>query len=131
MAIAASRSWTEALRRLGIRPAGGNHATLQKYASLWSIPTDHFDPDAARTAALRQRPVRPLGVPRPEARRVERPPYDQLMAEIEAAGYSAVGRRYGVSDNAVRKWVRQYRRQGPDEGAAGHGEGSPEPEIAA
>ncbi len=26
-------------------------------------------------------------------------------------GYSAVGRKYGVSDNAVRKWVRWYERQ--------------------
>jgi transposase-like protein len=23
-------------------------------------------------------------------------------------GYAAVGRKYGVSDNAVRKWVRWY-----------------------
>src|SRR6202008_1950510 len=41
-------------------------------------------------------------------RRVERPPYDALVAEIAATSYSAVGRRYGVSDNAIRKWVRQY-----------------------
>jgi transposase-like protein len=26
-------------------------------------------------------------------------------------GYSAVGRRYGVSDNAIRKWLRQYERE--------------------
>jgi transposase-like protein len=26
-------------------------------------------------------------------------------------GWSAVGRRYGVSDNAVRKWVAQYERE--------------------
>lgn len=51
------------------------------------------------------------GVTLPGARRVERPPYEQLIAEIEALGYSAVGRRYGVSDNAIRKWVRQYERQ--------------------
>jgi transposase-like protein len=30
------------------------------------------------------------------------------MAELAASNYSAVGRRYGVSDNAVRKWVRWY-----------------------
>jgi ribosomal protein S27AE len=48
---------------------------------------------------------------RPQTRRVERPPYEQLLAEIEATSWSAVGRRYGVSDNAVRKWVRQYERE--------------------
>jgi hypothetical protein len=44
-------------------------------------------------------------------RRVERPPYEQLLAEIAADGWSATGRRYGVSDNAVRKWVRQYESE--------------------
>lgn len=44
-------------------------------------------------------------------RRAERPPYAQLMAEIEATSYCAVGRKYGVSDNAVRKWVRHYKRE--------------------
>ena len=51
------------------------------------------------------------GVPNPQRRRVERPPHDQLLREIEASSWSAVGRRYGVSDNAVRKWVRQYERE--------------------
>jgi HNH endonuclease len=51
----------------------------------------------------------------PLVRRTERPPYEQLMAEIEATSYLAVGRKYGVSDNAIRKWVRVYEteRAGP------------------
>jgi transposase-like protein len=53
----------------------------------------------------------PNGGPRPHARKVARPPYAQLMREVHALGWSAVGRRYGVSDNAVRKWVRQYERE--------------------
>ena len=55
--------------------------------------------------------------PHPERRKVERPPYDQLMAELEASNYSAVGRKYGVSDNAVRKWVRWYEQERLDEAA--------------
>jgi HNH endonuclease len=49
--------------------------------------------------------------PRPDLRRVDRPPYDKLMAELAASSYLAVGRRYGVSDNAIRKWVRAYERE--------------------
>lgn len=30
---------------------------------------------------------------------------------MRVASYLAVGRKYGVSDNAVRKWVRFYERQ--------------------
>jgi hypothetical protein len=54
--------------------------------------------------------------PRPETRKVERPPYSVLIEETRTLGFSAVGRKYGVSDNAVRKWIRWYeaRRDSPD-----------------
>jgi hypothetical protein len=232
-ALAASRTWAEALRGLGYCPTGGNWRTLKKYAARWQISTEHFDPLAASLSGL-NRGKRPLaevlvehstynrshlkarlydeglkdpvceqcgqgeiwhgrqmsmildhvngvrddhrlenlqivcpncaatlnthcgranagppplrhclrcgemfraksgrqrycsrycgqrgipaedplrGIPQPERRKVERPPYEQLLEEIEGTSYLAVGRRYGVSDNAVRKWVRWYERQ--------------------
>lgn len=226
-AVAASHSYSEALRRLGLRPAGGNRTTLKKYVALWGISVEHFDPHVAQRAQLGAtnvaRPLRdilvesssysrghlkerlyregvkeracelcgqgemwrgrrmalildhingvandhrlenlrivcpncaatldthcgrqnrqrrvcahcgeeywpshrrqrfcsrrcsrrapPNGGPRPHTRKVPRPPYPQLLREVRALGWSAVGRRYGVSDNAVRKWVRQYERE--------------------
>jgi hypothetical protein len=60
--------------------------------------------------------------PKPHLRKVERPPYEQLLEEIARFGYSATGRRYGVSDNAIRKWVRWYEQEragrGSDESRA-------------
>jgi hypothetical protein len=223
--VAASRSHSEAMLRLGVRPAGGNHATLKKYLALRGIPTDHFDWGGARPptreaipledvlvegsnyqrkrlkvrlvqAGLKQlrcelcgqgemwrgarmalvldhvngvwndnrlanlrmlcpncnatldthcgrknrREVldracercgesfapkhakqrfcsRACGV-RHNARalrRVARPPYEQLTTEIAATSYSAVGRKYGVSDKAIRKWVRAYEREHADQ----------------
>jgi hypothetical protein len=47
----------------------------------------------------------------PSMRRVERPPYEQLVREISETSVVAVGRKYGVSDNAIRKWLRQYERE--------------------
>jgi len=35
-----------------------------------------------------------------------RPSKEQLLREIEETSYCAVGRKYGVSGNAVRKWVK-------------------------
>lgn len=34
-----------------------------------------------------------------------------MLAEIAALGYTGVGRKYGVSDNAVRKWRRAYEAE--------------------
>jgi hypothetical protein len=49
--------------------------------------------------------------PCPDRRKVERPSYEQLMADVESMSLLAVGRKYGVSDNAVRKWIRWYEYQ--------------------
>jgi hypothetical protein len=227
-AIAGSISYTEALRRLGMRPAGGNHATLKRYArEVWGISTDHFDSAGARVRAFRERKPRPLheilvrsstysrghlkrrlyaeglkrpicelcgqgeewrgrrmslildhvngvgddhrlenlrivcpncaatlethcgrnrpvapshcercqaafrpragqqrycsrrcgaggtarGRPRPELRKVTRPSHAQLRHDIATLSMAAIGRKYGVSDNAVRKWLRAYERE--------------------
>jgi hypothetical protein len=225
--MARARSWAETLRILEYRSAGGNWKTLQKYAALWEIPTDHFDAHAASLAGLRRSAFRSIpleevlvegsaynrhnlkqrllaeglkapccelcgqgemwrgrrlalildhvnGVPddhrlenlrivcpncagtlpthcgrknkrpprtcalcgssfeakrreqrycsrecgqrvawvnRKGRRKVARPSYEQLLTEIETTSYRAVGRRYGVTDNTIRKWVRQYRRE--------------------
>jgi hypothetical protein len=230
-AVAGARSFSDALRRLGLRPAGGNFGTLHKYCALWDVSTDHFDQAAVIREHLERRraaatPLAEIMVrhstyhrghlkrrlfaegikerrcelcgqdeqwqgrrmalildhvngdgddhrlenlrvlcpncaatlethcgkknrirraaracdhcgesydpkydrqrfcsracswrwPRPPVhnehlRKVERPPREQLLAEIAATNWSAVGRKYGVSDNAVRKWVRMYARE--------------------
>jgi predicted nucleic acid-binding Zn ribbon protein len=51
------------------------------------------------------------GKPNLSLRRITRPPHAQLLVEIADANWSAAGRKYGVSDNAIRKWVRQYERE--------------------
>jgi hypothetical protein len=235
-AVASSRSYSEALRKLALRAAGGNHRTIKKYVARWSISTAHFDQDAIRRESLYKTP-RPLaellvehstyhrghlkrrlfaegikeprcelcgqgeiwrgermalildhingvpddnrlenlrvvcpncaatfdthcgrknrqpstrrdcphcgkpfvpadarqrycsrycgvrwdrhGVARPGARKVShRPPYEQLVAEVAATSWRAVGRKYGVSDNAIRKWVRDYERERESVGLA-------------
>lgn len=41
-------------------------------------------------------------------RKVERPSYETLSDDIAKLGYRGAGRKYGVSDNAVRKWLKAY-----------------------
>jgi transposase-like protein len=44
--------------------------------------------------------------------------------------FVAVGRNYGVSDNAVRKWLRWYERQAAREAPKGDHESGPEAQAA-
>jgi hypothetical protein len=239
-AVAASRSWAEALRQLGYCQSGGNWKTLKKRVAELGISTAHFNPYAASREALRSGPkpleeilvgastynrtalkrrlyeagLKPprcelcgqdefwrgkrialildhangvrddnrlenlrivcpncaatldthcgrknrepllpvdclrcgrsfvsknrgqrycsrecgsrwdrMGLNRPGARKVGRPPHEQLLREVDQLGYLAVGRKYGVSDNAIRKWLREFERarllaEGEDPSAA-------------
>jgi predicted RNA-binding Zn-ribbon protein involved in translation (DUF1610 family) len=47
---------------------------------------------------------------RPSLRKVERPDMNTLLNEVEQMGYSATGKKYGVSDNAIRKWINRYKK---------------------
>ena len=41
-------------------------------------------------------------------RKVPRPSKKELEGDIEIMSWLAIGRKYGVSDNAVRKWAKRY-----------------------
>lgn len=42
------------------------------------------------------------------SRKVIRPSLDDLIKDLSAMSYLAAGRKYGVSDNTIRKWVTSY-----------------------
>jgi hypothetical protein len=45
-------------------------------------------------------------------RKVEnRPSLRKLLCEVKRCGYVRIGKKYGVSDNAVRKWIQTERRR--------------------
>lgn len=41
---------------------------------------------------------------------VNRPDFKTLILEIENNGYVGTGKKYGVSDNAIRGWVKTYKK---------------------
>lgn len=224
LAVAASMSFAETLRNLGLCPTGGNWKTLRRYTREHGIPTDHFDPYASSRGPKARIPIAQILVegstysrnhlkarlydeglklpvcelcgqgeewlgrrlamildhingvrddnrienlrivcpncaatfdthcgrknrmqtrlcarcgkefqprygrqkycsrycamryprkkgPDPSAWKVARPSHELLLREIAETSWSAVGRKYGVSDNAVRKWVRSYEQR--------------------
>lgn len=42
------------------------------------------------------------------SRKVDRPTREALCQDIDNMSWRAIGRKYGVSDNAVRKWAKLY-----------------------
>lgn len=44
------------------------------------------------------------------SRKTPRPPYDELMDEIDKYGYKGTGERHGVSDNTIRDWKEKYEK---------------------
>jgi hypothetical protein len=44
-------------------------------------------------------------------RKIERPSFQILKNEVEKLGYSGAGKKYGVSDNAVKKWLKFFKNQ--------------------
>ena len=51
-----------------------------------------------------------IRIDRPLSRKVNRPDLDTLLNEVNEIGYSATGRKYGVSDNSIRKWIKRYNK---------------------
>lgn len=44
--------------------------------------------------------------PKLNQRKVERPSLEILLSEVKELGFSATGRKYRVSDNCIRKWIK-------------------------
>lgn len=44
-------------------------------------------------------------------RKVERPSQEELLKSIEETNYVITGKKYGVSDNCIRKWVKHYKNK--------------------
>jgi Zn finger protein HypA/HybF involved in hydrogenase expression len=44
-------------------------------------------------------------------RKAVRPPLDELLKMVDELGYCATGRKCGVTDNAIRKWIRTYKKE--------------------
>ena len=37
-----------------------------------------------------------------------KPPYEELLELIKTTPFTKIGEKYGVSDNAVRRWCKSY-----------------------
>lgn len=43
-------------------------------------------------------------------RKIERPTLEKILEDVKELGYCGTGKKYGVSDNAIRKWIKKYNK---------------------
>lgn len=41
-------------------------------------------------------------------KKIERPNLETLLKDVEELGYKGTGKKYGISDNTIRKWIKSY-----------------------
>lgn len=44
-------------------------------------------------------------------RKVKRPTHEQLLNDLKETNYTSTGKKYGVSDNTVRNWLKYYDKK--------------------
>lgn len=44
-------------------------------------------------------------------RLISRPTLEQLLIDVEHNGYVGTGRKYGVSNTTIKKWIKQYKEK--------------------
>jgi hypothetical protein len=42
----------------------------------------------------------------------KRPPFEELKMEVKSLGLEGVGRKYGVTGNSIKKWIKTYEKYG-------------------
>jgi hypothetical protein len=42
-------------------------------------------------------------------RKSDRPDLETLLKDVEELGYKSAGKKYGISDNGLRKWIKSYK----------------------
>lgn len=72
-----------------------------------SLPT-HCGRNSKRTKKERKKRD-PIKISEKQ-RKIKRPSFKQLSTDVSLLGYSATGRKYSVSDNTIRKWLRFYEK---------------------
>lgn len=60
------------------------------------------------THCSKNRKIKTREIPKQRPRKVERPSLELLTEMVKIYSYNEIGRRFGVSDNAIRRWFKYY-----------------------
>ena len=115
-AVESSKKITEICHKLNIVAKGGNYEVIKNKIVEYNLNFDLNLKKAPKTCCECGKPVfetsrRCKDCFKSSIRKCIRPSYEVLLEDIRELGYLGTGRKYGVSDNCIRKWKKVYEKQ--------------------
>jgi transposase-like protein len=111
-----SKSYSDVARKLSLKPTQNNRKRIKKYITKYNLDISHFtfgaefyglkiDGDVTSMEDYSN-----LTMNGKIKKVLKRPSYEELKEEVNSSSFLAAGRKYGVSDNTIRKWVKKYEK---------------------
>ena len=103
--IPISGSIREVLLSCGLAPYGGNYIRVKRIIEKYDLKFKKI---------IREfKIINPMwrNTPRPNSRKVKRPSKEMLEELVSSFPMTQIGRKYGVTDNCIRKWCGWYGLQ--------------------
>lgn len=96
---------SQVLIELGLAPYGGNYKRIKQLIKKYDVKFKETE-----VTPSTYRLITPLwrSTPRPNTRKVTRPGKEDLEQMLQTTPMTKIGEKFGVSDNAVRKWCKWY-----------------------
>ena len=119
-AIESSLSIREAILKLGYSIQGSHYSTIRKFISKYSIKLREKNENDLLLEKQRKEEVannrrkniscfpNKREVAWENSRRANRPTKEELLTMVWNKSVSKIAKDYGLSDNAIRKWAKQY-----------------------
>jgi hypothetical protein len=79
----------------------------------WLVELDHDDVLISNCLEICNDAIRCVDCYRINSRKVQRPSYEELITDKQSMSMVEIGKKYGVSDNAIRKWIKSYEKLMP------------------
>ena len=108
-----SKNIREVCIKLNLTPKGGNYETIKNKINEYGIELnkeikDKVNKECKCGSKILKESKMCQACFKFSLRKVERPPYEELKREIKEFGYKSTGKKYNVSDNCIRKWIKYY-----------------------
>lgn len=107
-AIKSSKNIAESLLKVKLAPRGGNYERAKRLMAKHGLSFKSWTAVCSCGKFISRGAERCLSCAGIKARKIKRPTKDNLASMISKSSWEEIGRRFGITGNAVKKWARDY-----------------------